>query len=85
MTTHDDGGRAADKTLLDKMAMTCAVCGTTDDLRVCPIMTGDKFGEPPKHPVCSECIGVWYDSGITDRDELRAEVERRRRDAGDGV
>jgi len=40
----------------------CFVCGSTKDLGVCPIMTGDRFGcLPYKYPVCPFCIREWYD------------------------
>lgn len=46
-------------------ARECDICGSTDDLRVVPIMTGDKFGEAPKHPICGQCVRAWYESGET--------------------
>ncbi len=44
---------------------TCCICGTTEDVRVAPIMTGDKFGKKPKHPVCGDCMQAWYEGGGT--------------------
>lgn len=49
----------------DNQRWCCEVCGTTEDLRVCPIMTGDRFGEKPKHPVCGACIFAWHEGGGT--------------------
>ena len=43
----------------------CCVCGTTEDLRVAPLMTGDRFGEETKWPVCGECFRTWYETGET--------------------
>lgn len=43
----------------------CVVCGTQEDLRNAPLMTGDKFGQTPKRPVCGECFMAWHDSGET--------------------
>lgn len=48
----------------------CCICGATDDLRIAPIMTGDRFGEEPKHPVCSPCVRAWYESGETTAKEI---------------
>jgi hypothetical protein len=50
----------------------CEICGTTEDLRVAPIMTGDRFGQPPKHPVCSACFRAWHDHAGTTPEEIRA-------------
>lgn len=59
--------------------MVCEICGTTENVRSCPIMTGDRFGEPTKHPVCTECVAAWYDSGETTPEGiLRAREEMRR-------
>lgn len=46
-------------------ARRCCICGTTEDLRIAPVMTGDRFGEEPKWPVCSECVRTWYEYGVT--------------------
>ncbi len=50
----------------------CEVCGTDKNVKIAPLMTGDKFGEPPKHPVCSECIFAWYDGARTKHAILKA-------------
>lgn len=52
-------------------AMCCCICDTTEDLRVCPIMTGDRFGQPPKYPVCTACFHAWHDGGGRTREEIR--------------
>jgi hypothetical protein len=45
--------------------MACEICGSDQDVRCCPVMTGDRFGEPVKHPVCVLCIRAWYEGGET--------------------
>ena len=49
----------------------CEICGTTDNLKCAPIMTGDSFGQPCQHPVCDVCIETWYESGETDAEKLK--------------
>lgn len=44
---------------------TCCVCGTSEDLSIAPLMTGDKFGQEPQYPVCGFCVRAWYESGQT--------------------
>lgn len=34
-------------------------------------MTGDRFGQEPKWPVCGACVQAWYESGETTRDGIR--------------
>lgn len=43
----------------------CEICGDYEDLRIAPIMTGDRFGKPAQHPVCGACVRAWYESGET--------------------
>lgn len=61
----------------DKEEAKCCVCGGSKDLKHAPIMTGGTLKDPCTHPVCMRCMSVWYDSGITDSEELLAEVIRR--------
>ncbi len=65
--------------------MKCEVCGTTEDLRCAPLMTGDSFDRPPEHPVCGGCVRAWYDSGQTTPEGIllaRAGIEVWRRERG---
>lgn len=63
--------------------MECSCCGGQEKLRRCPIMTGVAGFDNPQAPVvCSDCVVVWYTTGIIDPVELRQEV-RRRREAGE--
>jgi hypothetical protein len=39
-------------------------------------MTGDKFGEPPKYPVCDECLRAWYEGGGSTPEAILAYRER---------
>jgi hypothetical protein len=48
-----------------KGAFRCVVCHATEDLRIAPIMTGDRFGEEPKYPVCTACFLAWHDGAGT--------------------
>ena len=57
--------------------MRCFVCHGTDDLRVAPIVTGDRFGEKPKYPICSKCLCEWYEGGHQSWDEVREAVKRK--------
>lgn len=45
----------------------CVICGTQEDLRIAPIMTGDQFGQTPQQPVCGECAaeGILRVRGLT--------------------
>ncbi len=52
--------------------MKCEICGSGEHLRTCPLMTGDKFGEETKRPVCSKCIMVWYEYGLTTTETILA-------------
>jgi len=48
----------------------CCICETTENLRIAPLMTGDKFGETPKHPVCGDCYMAWHDGAGTTPEQI---------------
>lgn len=56
----------------------CECCRGSEHLgAVPPIMGGDRLGTTPtRRAICSPCFSVWYDSGITDSEELGKESLR---------
>lgn len=57
-------------TIAEDVKPACIICNTPDKLRMAPIVTGDKFGEPCRHPVCQPCLYSWYDGGGVTPDEI---------------
>lgn len=53
--------------------MKCIVCGSTENLRHAPLMTGGNLFSEHQEPVCIECYIAWYDSGATTREEILKE------------
>lgn len=45
--------------------MKCEICGSTENLRCCPLMTGDQCDKSTVRPVCPECVCTWFESGKT--------------------
>lgn len=54
----------------DNIEAICVVCDAGEDLIIQKLMTG---GDPEK-PVCERCHQAWYETGIVNRDQLRAYV-----------
>jgi len=50
----------------------CVICGSPARLLTAPIMTSSA--------VCQDCYRAWYDTGITDKEELKAYVLTQRAD-----
>ena len=42
----------------------CEICGSTEDVRIIPLMTGKPFTEP-QEPICGKCFYCWYECGQT--------------------
>ncbi len=50
----------------------CEICGSSENPRMAPVMTGVGFNEPFERQrfVCSDCFYVWHEYGATTHDRI---------------
>lgn len=53
--------------------MKCIVCGSEENLRHAPMMTGGNLSMPCDKPVCIDCYIAWYDGGARTKEEILKE------------
>lgn len=60
-------------------AIACEVCGSLEDVRACPVMTGVPFSAPADQQrfICIECIRAWYQGAETKEAILKSREAKR--------
>jgi hypothetical protein len=66
---------------LPEIRFTCEICGSEENIRKAPMMTGVPFdaADDDQKYVCRECVRIWYDGGGTSKGEIlkhRKEVSK---------